>query len=417
MKRLYARNCIVKEIDGQTANNFLKENHLQGSDRAAEINLGLYYEDQLVQVETFGKPLIEIQNKSIKHQYELVRECSLKDYLIIGGKSKLLKHFIKEYKCLSLLSYCDADHFDGHSYYACGFKKIDEHSGYHYIKDGKEIKRYKMQKNSNLRKAGKTENIQKTIEEFGGTYFPEKSERENAELNGFIKVEDKGTLTFELITSDFVGYIYKTTNLINGKVYIGQHIANGDKYIGSGTIITKAIKKYGLSNFKIETLEWCDNRETLNEREKYWIKATVDAESINCYNIKCGGDAHSLTKEMKEKISKATKAAMAKMTEEQKEIRNKRAGATVHNLYVTGKLTQKGKKRSKEAIEKTKASLKKYYETHESPNKGKSTSKKGTTVSDDQKKRISETLKERNALMRKLLDYYNSGPAKRRPTE
>ena len=61
--------------------------------------------------------------------------------------------------------------------------------------------------------------------------------------------------------------------------------------------------------------------------------------------------------------------------------------------------------------------MKKYYETHESTNKGKSTAKKGTTVSDDQKKRISETLKERNAIMRKLLNYYNGGPAKRRPTE
>lgn len=47
------------------------------------------------------------------------------------------------------------------------------------------------------------------------------------------------------------GYVYKTTNLINGRIYIGQHKSNGldEQYIGSGKILGIALKKYGRRNF------------------------------------------------------------------------------------------------------------------------------------------------------------------------
>ena len=54
--------------------------------------------------------------------------------------------------------------------------------------------------------------------------------------------------------------IYKTTNLINNKIYIGQDSRNNPYYYGSGTIITLAIKKYGKNNFKKEILETCNNK-------------------------------------------------------------------------------------------------------------------------------------------------------------
>ena len=49
-------------------------------------------------------------------------------------------------------------------------------------------------------------------------------------------------------------YIYRTTNLINGKTYIGQHKRRPGRYFGSGLLLKNAIKKYGKENFKVEIL-------------------------------------------------------------------------------------------------------------------------------------------------------------------
>ena len=72
------------------------------------------------------------------------------------------------------------------------------------------------------------------------------------------------------------GYVYKTTNLINNKIYIGQHKWTGHeidpKYLGSGKILKEAIKTYGKENFKCEILEWCESFDELNKRERYWEK-------------------------------------------------------------------------------------------------------------------------------------------------
>lgn len=88
------------------------------------------------------------------------------------------------------------------------------------------------------------------------------------------------------------GYIYLTTNKINGKKYIGQHKSEVfDKdYYGSGLIIRRATKKYREENFVVEVIEWCNSREELNEREKYWIAKNDAVESSDFYNKAYGGD-------------------------------------------------------------------------------------------------------------------------------
>lgn len=67
-------------------------------------------------------------------------------------------------------------------------------------------------------------------------------------------------------------YIYKTTNILNNKIYIGQSSKDINvKYFGSGLVLLKAIKKYGENNFIKEILEYNDNKDYINEREIYWI--------------------------------------------------------------------------------------------------------------------------------------------------
>lgn len=105
------------------------------------------------------------------------------------------------------------------------------------------------------------------------------------------------------------GYIYKTTNLVNGKIYIGQHKADqyDVTYLGSGKALLNSISKYGKENFTCEILEWCETQSKINSRERYWINFYNSRDRNIGYNITEGGEGwkgvhHSeLTKQ---KISK-----------------------------------------------------------------------------------------------------------------
>lgn len=81
--------------------------------------------------------------------------------------------------------------------------------------------------------------------------------------------------------------IYKTTNTINGKFYIGKHKTKNlnDGYMGSGKLLKRAIKKYGLDNFYKEVLHVCESEKQMNALEK--ILVVPDAE-LN-YNLCDGG--------------------------------------------------------------------------------------------------------------------------------
>lgn len=82
--------------------------------------------------------------------------------------------------------------------------------------------------------------------------------------------------------------IYKTTNLVNGRIYIGKDKHNNDKYLGSGKILKQAISKYGRDNFVKEVIEKCEDEKVWLEREVYWIKYFNSIEEG--YNIALGGN-------------------------------------------------------------------------------------------------------------------------------
>jgi group I intron endonuclease len=86
-------------------------------------------------------------------------------------------------------------------------------------------------------------------------------------------------------------FVYRTTNLINGKFYIGQHSTNDltDGYKGSGLLIRKAFKKHGKENFKFDVIEFSDSREYLDKLEKNLIKAEEALNNEIGYNIHQGG--------------------------------------------------------------------------------------------------------------------------------
>lgn len=84
-------------------------------------------------------------------------------------------------------------------------------------------------------------------------------------------------------------FIYKTTNLINGKYYIGKYAGKRSTYIGSGVALNKAIEKYGRRNFKRIILEECDSLLELSARERYWIELFDAVSDPRSYNLTEGG--------------------------------------------------------------------------------------------------------------------------------
>lgn len=105
-------------------------------------------------------------------------------------------------------------------------------------------------------------------------------------------------------------YIYKITNLVNNKIYIGQSKRkeiDTKEYFGSGKLINLAINKHGKENFKKEILEECKTKKELDERERHWIKYYNSTNRKTGYNISIGGDGGNLGKLVNKKISNSVK--------------------------------------------------------------------------------------------------------------
>jgi hypothetical protein len=91
-------------------------------------------------------------------------------------------------------------------------------------------------------------------------------------------------------------YIYKITNKINGKWYIGKHNGTDPNYMGSGKLLRKAIKKYGLENFEKVILESCSCEQELNLCEQHWISSANAIIDPMSYNLAKGGTGGDLSK-------------------------------------------------------------------------------------------------------------------------
>ena len=163
---------------------FLGDNHLQGS-CPASIKLGLQDPKTgiVYSIMTFGKSRF---NKNI--EYELLRFCNLKNCTIVGGASKLLKHFEKTIKPTSIVSYANRDWSMGNLYSKLGFEysHISE-PNYIYTNERKEILSRQQTQKHKLKAFLESKNL---------VFKEELSERDNMIGNGYRIYYDTGNLVY-----------------------------------------------------------------------------------------------------------------------------------------------------------------------------------------------------------------------------
>lgn len=186
---LYARKCVVKEIDGGLKNKFLNKYHLQGQDYTAQVNLGLFYKNRLVSVMTFSRPRVALNSRDEDNRrFELSRFCSLSSFNVKGAAGKLLSFFEKKYQPKSIVSYADRRWSDGNLYNVLNFKHThNSNPSYYYFKNST----YKLQHRFSFRKSV----LEKKLPNFDNNL----SEWENMQNNGYNRIWDCGCMVFEKI--------------------------------------------------------------------------------------------------------------------------------------------------------------------------------------------------------------------------
>lgn len=162
--RIYARKCVIKEIDTKTKNKYLNTNHLQGEDRSS-IKLGAYHNDVLVGVMTFSKLRKSIGHTDREGSYELVRFASNN---VVGLASKFLKHFTREYNPNRVITYADkrwSTNVSDNMYTKIGFEYLgDTKPNYWYTKRGNtRLHRFGFRKDILVKKGYDKEKTEKTI--------------------------------------------------------------------------------------------------------------------------------------------------------------------------------------------------------------------------------------------------------------
>jgi len=99
--------------------------------------------------------------------------------------------------------------------------------------------------------------------------------------------------------------VYKITNIVNNKIYIGIHKTKNidDGYFGSGSLLKKAIEKYGKLNFVLDILYYCNSEQQMLDKERDLIKEYNSTDKKIGYNMSPGQGGYCLSEEGRKKIS------------------------------------------------------------------------------------------------------------------
>lgn len=180
--RIHGRKCQIREVPTREKSKFLDQNHLQGK-VGSKVNLGLYHNDELVSIMTFGGLRKNLGQESIESHWELLRFCNKLDTTVIGGASKLLTYFVKNYQPSNIVSYADRRWSNGGLYENLGFiRKHISQPNYFYFQREVRLPRFKFRKDILV-----TEGFDST-----------KTERQIMKERGYNRIYDCGAIRYEL---------------------------------------------------------------------------------------------------------------------------------------------------------------------------------------------------------------------------
>jgi uncharacterized Zn finger protein (UPF0148 family) len=179
-ERVYARKCTLKQVSKSEEKQFLEENHLQGH-IGSQVAFGLYYEDQLMCLMSFGK-----NRFASDVEWEMLRFVSKQNINVVGGASKLLKHFRNNFKG-GIVSYSDRRYSNGDMYKVLGFQFSHNSSpNYFYFRNPAFLEsrqKYMKHKLPNLLE----------------TFNPTLTEWENMVVNGYNRIWDCGNSVWKMV--------------------------------------------------------------------------------------------------------------------------------------------------------------------------------------------------------------------------
>lgn len=177
-KRIWARNLIVCKIDSKESRLFFEQNHIDGAANAT-VHLGLKDKDgKLIAAASFGR------NRFGKEGWEIIRFSTLLNTIVVGGLSKILKHFLSLGVCSILTTFADARFFTGHGYKTVGFHFVETTKpNYFYIKGKKILSRHQAMKH-------------KLSKLLGENFDENKTETENMISSGWLKCSNVGNHKF-----------------------------------------------------------------------------------------------------------------------------------------------------------------------------------------------------------------------------
>lgn len=179
-EKIYARKCLIKSVNSEDSKIFLNQNHMQGW-CVSKYRLGLYYDNELVSIMTFGSLRKNLNSKGDSGFFELLRFCNKKGLNVIGGASKLLNHFELNNDIHRIISYANCEISNGNLYERLGFKLESlSKNNYWWYKNGTKYNRFLFRK-------------QVLIEQ---GFDPDKTEDQIMNERGYLKLYGCGNLKY-----------------------------------------------------------------------------------------------------------------------------------------------------------------------------------------------------------------------------